>query len=116
MFYSALMLTAVNLLLRLAGTSFQVYISAKIGPAGVGLLQLTMSVGNIAMIAGIGGIRTASMYLTAEELGRKRPGSVPWVLSKCFGYSILWTTRQPTGLQDFHIRNVISNIKYLLVC
>ena len=89
MFYSALMLTAVNLLLRLAGTSFQVYISAKIGPAGVGLLQLTMSVGNIAMIAGIGGIRTASMYLTAEELGRKRPCSVPWVLSKCFGYSIL---------------------------
>ena len=89
MFYSALMLTAVNLLLRLAGTSFQVYISAKIGPAGVGLLQLTMSVGNIAIIAGIGGIRTASMYLTAEELGRKRPGSVPWVLSKCFLYSIL---------------------------
>ena len=89
MFYSALMLTGVNLLLRLAGTSFQVYISAKIGPAGVGLLQLTMSVGNIAMIAGIGGIRTASMYLTAEELGRKRPGSVPWVLSKCFTYSIL---------------------------
>ena len=89
MFYSALMLTGVNLLLRLAGTSFQVYISAKIGPAGVGLLQLTMSVGNIAIIAGIGGIRTASMYLTAEELGRKRPGSVPWVLSKCFLYSIL---------------------------
>ena len=89
MFYSALMLTGVNLLLRLAGTSFQVYISAKIGPAGVGLLQLTMSVGNMAMIAGIGGIRTASMYLTAEELGRKRPGSVPWVLSKCFAYSLL---------------------------
>ena len=89
MFYSALMLTGVNLLLRLAGTSFQVYISAKIGPAGMGLLQLTMSVGNMAMIAGIGGIRTASMYLTAEELGRKRPGSVPWVLSKCFAYSLL---------------------------
>ena len=89
MFYSALMLTGVNLLLRLAGTSFQVYISGKIGPAGVGLLQLTMSVGGLATIAGIGGIRTASMYLTAEELGRRRPGSVPWVLSKCFVYSIL---------------------------
>ena len=89
MFYSALMLTGVNLLLRLAGTSFQVYISARIGAAGVGLLQLTMSVGSLATIAGIGGIRTASMYLTAEELGRRRPGSVPWVLSKCFVYSIL---------------------------
>ena len=66
MFYSALMLTGVNLLLRLAGTSFQVYISARIGPTRVGLLQLTMSVGSLATIAGIGGIRTASMYLTAE--------------------------------------------------
>lgn len=89
MFYSALMLTGVNLLLRLAGTSFQVYISAKIGATGVGLLQLTMSVGSLAIIAGIGGIRTASMYLTAEELGRKRNGSIPWVLSRCFRYSIL---------------------------
>ena len=38
-FYSALLLTGVNLLLRLVGTSFQVYISGRIGAAGVGLLQ-----------------------------------------------------------------------------
>ena len=44
MFYSALLLTGVNLLLRLVGTSFQVYLSAALGPAGVGLLQLTLSV------------------------------------------------------------------------
>ena len=89
MFYSALLLTLVNLLLRFVGTSFQVYISAAIGAAGVGLLQLTMSVGSLAMVAGIGGIRTAAMYLTAEELGRRRPGNVIWVLSGCFLYSIL---------------------------
>lgn len=88
-FYSALLLTGVNLLLRLVGTSFQVYISGRIGAAGVGLLQLTMSVGNLAMVAGMAGIRTASMYLTAGELGRKRPGNVTWVLSACFLYSIL---------------------------
>jgi len=88
-FYSALMLTGVNLLLRLVSTSFQVYISGKIGPAGVGLLQLVLSVGMLAMTAGMAGVRTASMYLTAEELGKKKPGSVTWVLSGCFGYSIL---------------------------
>ncbi len=88
-FYSALMLTGVNLLLRLVSTSFQVYISAKIGAAGVGLLQLVLSVGALSMTAGIAGIRTATMYLTAEELGRKRPGNVIWVLSGCFLYSIL---------------------------
>ena len=37
MFYSALALTGVNLLLRLAGTAFQVYLSGQIGAAGVGL-------------------------------------------------------------------------------
>lgn len=88
-FYSALMLTGVNLLLRLVSTSFQVYISGRIGAAGVGLLQLVMSVGMLAMTAGMAGVRTASMYLTAEELGRKKPGTVAWVLSGCFLYSIL---------------------------
>ena len=66
MFYSALLLTGVNLLLRLAGTSFQVYLSGRIGPAGIGLLQLVLSVGSFAMVAGIAGVRTAAMYLTAE--------------------------------------------------
>ncbi|MGN0976611.1 MAG: MATE family efflux transporter [Faecousia sp.] len=88
-FYSALLLTGVNLLLRAVGTSFQVYISGRIGAAGVGLLQLVMSVGHLAMVAGMAGIRTATMYLTAEELGRKREGNVTWVLSACFLYSIL---------------------------
>ena len=88
-FYSALLLTFVNLLLRLVGTSFQVYISGRIGAAGVGLLQLTMSVGNLAMVAGMAGIRTAAMYLTAEELGRGKPKNVTWILSGCFLYSVL---------------------------
>ena len=87
-FYSAMLLTVVNLLLRLVGTSFQVYISSRIGAAGVGLLQLVMSVGGLAMVAGMAGIRTGAMYLTAEELGRKKPGNVTWVLSGCFLYSI----------------------------
>ena len=88
-FYSALLLTGVNLLLRFAGTSFQVYISGVLGAAGVGLLQLVMSVGSLALIAGIAGIRTATMYLTAEELGSSHRENVSRVLSGCFSYSIL---------------------------
>lgn len=88
-FYSALMLTGVNLLLRMVSTSFQVYLSGQIGAAGVGLLQLVLSVGGLAMTAGIAGIRTATMYLTAGELGRRRPQNVTWVLSAAFGYSLL---------------------------
>ncbi len=88
-FYNALLLTAVNLLLRLASTSFQVYVSARIGAAGVGLLQLVMSVGSLAMTAGIAGVRTGTMYLTAEEMGKRREENVPHVLSACFVYSLL---------------------------
>ena len=90
-FYSALLLTGVNLLLRLVGTSFQVYLSGRIGAAGIGLLQLTMSVGSLAMVAGMGGIRTATMYLTAEELGKGKTQNVTHVLSDCFLYSIVFS-------------------------
>ncbi len=101
LFYSAMLLTAVNLALRMAGTVFQVYLSRKIGPEGIGLLQLTMSVGNLALIAGIGGVRTAAMYLTAEELGRKRPWGLRGVLSGCGTYSILCSLGVGTVLYLF---------------
>ena len=100
-FYSALMLTGVNLLLRFAGTSFQVYLSGRIGPAGIGLLQLVMSVGSLALVAGIGGIRTATMYLTAEEIGKGRKQNVTWVLSGCFLYSILFSGTVASILHRF---------------
>ena len=90
-FYSAMLLTGVNLLLRLVSTSFQVYVSGKIGAAGVGLLQLVLSVGMLAMTAGMAGIRTATMYLTAEERGRGRPENYGCVLSGCFTYSVIWS-------------------------
>ena len=88
-FYSALMLTGVNLLLRLVSTSFQVFISGRIGAAGVGLLQLVLSVGAMALTAGMAGVRTTTMYLTAEELGKNRPQNVTWMLSGCTRYSLL---------------------------
>lgn len=91
-FYSALLLTGVNLLLRLAGTTFQVYLSGKIGAEGVGLLQLVLSVGGLSMTAAMAGIRTTAMYLTAEELGKNRPENVGCVLQGCFLYSILCST------------------------
>ena len=87
-FYSALLLTGVNLLLRFVGTSFQVYLSGRIGAEGIGLLQLVLSVGSMAMVAGMAGIRTATMYLTAEEVGRQRPGRMRSVLSGCILYSL----------------------------
>ena len=89
LFYGALMLTGVNLLLRFVATSFQVYLSGAIGAEGIGLLQLVLSVSGLAMTAGIAGIRTTTMYLCAEDLGQKRKGNIPWVLTGCFGYCLV---------------------------
>lgn len=88
-FYSALLLTGVNLLLRFVGTSFQVYLSSRIGAEGIGLLQLVMSLAAMSSVAGMAGVRTATMYLSAEELGRGHPEHIRSILSGCVGYSIL---------------------------
>ena len=86
---STLLLTAANLAIRFVSMLFQVYLSARLGAAGLGLMQLISSVGMLAMTLGCAGVRVAAMYLTAEELGRKRPENVARILSACFAYSIL---------------------------
>ncbi len=91
MLYSALLLTGVNLLLRLVSTGFQVYLSGIIGASGIGLLQLVLSTGGLAMTVGIAGIRTTTMYLSAEALGKRRPGNIPWILSGSCLYSICFS-------------------------
>ena len=86
---SALMLTGVNLLLRFGSTGFLVWLSGRIGAAGIGLLQLVLSVNMLALTLGAAGGRTAAMYLTAEALGRGRKADADRLLSGCFVYSIL---------------------------
>lgn len=55
------------------------------------MLQLVLSVGNLATVAGIAGIRTAAMYLTAEELGHGKPQHIPHILSGCYRYSLCFS-------------------------
>ena len=62
---SAILLTAVHLLLQLTGTGFRIYLSRELGPGFRGLLQMIRSIGNLATVAGTAGIRTGAMYLCA---------------------------------------------------
>ena len=91
------MLTGVNLLLRFGGTGFQVWLSGRIGAAGIGLLQLVLSVNMLALTLGAAGGRTAAMYLTAEALGRGRRADADRLLSGCFAYSIICGGAVSTG-------------------
>lgn len=94
----ALLLTAVNLLLRFGSTAFQVWLSGRIGAEGIGLLQLVLSVNMLALTLGSAGGRTTAMYLTAEALGQKRPADADRLLSGCFVYSILCSGAVGAGL------------------
>ena len=94
----ALMLTGVNLLLRFGSTGFQVWLSGRIGAAGIGLMQLVLSVNMLALTLGAAGGRTTAMYLCAEALGQGRRADADRILSGCFVYSILCAGTVSAGL------------------
>ena len=100
-FYSAMMLTGANLLLRLVSMGFQVYLSRQIGAGGIGLLQLIFSVSGLSFTMGAAGVRTCAMYLSAGELGRGHPQGVFSVLSGCFRYSLIFSVTAALGLWSF---------------
>lgn len=85
-FHNTLLLTGIDLLLRAVGMTFQIYLSGKIGAAGLGLLQLVLTVGALAQTFANSGVRTATMYLCAEEYGKGRPAGMRHAVWLC----ILW--------------------------
>ena len=93
---NTILLTGVNLLLRLLAMVFQIILSKKIGPAGIGLLQLILSVRGLAFTAGSAGVRTCAMYLTAGALGRRQ--EVREVVRGCFSYGALTSAAAAAAL------------------
>lgn len=89
LFRGTLLLTAANLGLRGSAMCFQVYLSNRIGAAGIGLLQLILSVSFLAMTISTAGVRVAAMYLTAEEYGARRPGGMRKALLCCLLYGLV---------------------------
>lgn len=100
-FYGTVLLTGSNLLLRLILMSFQVFLSGRIGAAGMGLLQLTFSLKELAFTLGSAGIRTCAVYLTAESLGRGRVQDARAVLRGCFRYALVLGSLAALGLWHF---------------
>lgn len=85
----ALLLTAANLFLRLVSIGFNVFLSARIGAAGLGLLQLISTIGMFAILVGTSGVRVAAMYLSAEEYGHRRLGGVRLAMTSCLRTALL---------------------------
>ena len=89
MLRNVLWLTPANFAMRAVSMLFQVYLSGAVGAAGLGLLQLIMTVHAFAITIGTSGIRVAAMYLSAEEYGHRRLSGVRAAMTRCIGAGLL---------------------------
>jgi len=83
------LLTAISLLMRTVALSFQVWLSSRIGPEGVGLFGLIMSVYNLALTLAFSGLRLAATRTVSRELGLGRAGGIKAALSCSLSFAAL---------------------------
>ena len=102
------LLSVANLAMRGVAMLFQVYLTGQVGAAGVGLLQLILTVNGFAITLGTSGIRVAAMYLSAEEYGLRRPDGVRramgWCLAAGLALSVLVGAGMAMGAELLAVR------------
>ncbi len=89
---NAIVLTITALILRTAGVWFSVYIAGKIGPEGVGLYQLLMSVYMFCVTTALSGVGLATTRLVAEELAKNCHAGIKSAVKKCIFYGLFFST------------------------
>ncbi len=92
------LLTVSSLVMRGVGMLWQVWLAGRIGPAGIGLFGLVMSVGFLFITLAVSGIRFAVTRLIAEEVGRGRTGSVGGVVRRAGVYALFFGCAAMLGL------------------
>lgn len=92
------LLSVANLAMRGVAMLFQVYLTGQVGAAGVGLLQLILTVNGFAITLGTSGIRVAAMYLSAEEYGLRRPDGVRRAMGWCLAAGLVLSVLVGAGM------------------
>ena len=90
LFRNTALLTVSSLVMRCVGMLWQIWLTGRIGAAGIGLFQLVMSVGFLFVTVAVSGIRFAVTRLLAEELGPGRQGSVGGVVLRAGVYAMFF--------------------------
>lgn len=91
-FASGMVLSVTALIMRTIGVGFNVYVSGKIGAAGMGLLTLIMSVYSLAVTFSVSGVSLAATRLTAESVGINANEEVRASMRRCLLYSASFGT------------------------
>ena len=117
---NTLLLTAASLLMQGIGMAYQVWLAGRIGAAGIGLFQLTLSVLNFGATFAISGVRFASTRLIAEELGDGNTRAVGAALRRCLGYAavfgfaalgLVYYFAEPLGTRWIHDARTVLSLK-----
>ncbi len=88
--WNAFLLTAASLGMRAVGVLFNMYLTGKLGAAGLGRFSLIMSVYNLAVTVASSGIHLAVTRVVAEEAGSGRRHGVRRAMQTGFGYSLFF--------------------------
>lgn len=107
-FIGGVVLSATALIMRTVGVAFNVYVSGRIGAAGMGLLSLIMSVYSLAVTFAVSGISLASTRLTAEAMGTDREEDIRHAMRRCLLYSFFFGTATFIVLFTFAEKIAIS--------
>jgi stage V sporulation protein B len=88
--FNTALLTAAAIIMRVIAMVFQIWLAGRIGSAGIGLFQLVISVGILAVTVAVSGIRFATARLISEEQGLGRPGGVGRAMRRCLLYGLFF--------------------------
>lgn len=91
-FINAMLLLGTSLIMRTIGVSFNVYISNKIGAAGMGLLSLVMSIYSLSITFATSGIHLGASRMTAEAIGHNSDAEIKAAMKRCLSYSLCFGT------------------------
>ncbi len=102
-----LIMTAVNLIMKSAGVSFNAYLTSKIGSAGIGLFQLIMTVYSLAVTFSCAGIRLATTRVAVQNIALGK-NDLSKSLSMCITYAGICGSL--IGFLLFVFSDIIGNV------
>ncbi len=105
---NSIVVVTATLILKTIFVSFNVYVSNEIGLAGMGLMELIMSVFSFSVIVACSGIGLGSTRLVAEELAKNAHRGIIYAMRNCFIYSTLFGVL--TGLVLFFGADFIGTV------
>lgn len=87
--FNTLLLTLASFVMQTVNVSYNVYLTNKIGAAGIGLFQLTLTVYSMALTFACAGVRLGSTRLNIDLLSKDPEASLRRSMQLCLRYAFV---------------------------